>query len=909
MLTISSALTAARAAQYYEAEYSRADYFSEHRTTPGDWMGAGSRLLELLGPVDDRRFTELLEGREPGSGALLVPPAASTGTHRAAWDLTFSAPKSVSLAALVGGDHRLIGAHEAAAREAFAAIEAYAQARASGGEVRVPTAALVAAGFRHHTSRSLDPQLHTHVVVMNMTRRPDGAWRALEPRELFRSQAFATAVYRSALAAEARALGYEVTVTRGGAWELRGITRTQLLAFSTRRQAITAYLTERGVEGARAAQIAAHQTRAAKAEIPDPLALRAGWGALAATRGLDLDRIVRAAHRSRPVTQRDRISPTVAVDFAIGHVTERTAVAERRALLRWALARGMGDIDLPRAQAEVERREADGRLIRATSAAGADRAYTTPELLRLEREILATIERGRDRFAPLGPAPPKHLLSPDQARAAHALLMSRDQVLALVGRAGTGKTQLLQHVREVAEARGYLVRGYTPTTRAAAELRAVGFEVTTVQALAAAPARDRYDRPRREFWVLDEASLVATRELHVTLRRARSVQARILLVGDPRQHESVGAGGLFRLLVERERLTVARTTAIKRQHDPELRRVVEHLALGRTHEALATLERRGAVREIPDRRERLLIAARAAAQGEGRTLVIAPGHAERRALNELIRAERLTDSRVGPGHEGSILVPRDLTAAERSVVRNYEIGDTVRFVAPSRRVGCERGELARVAAIDEARNLIVLRTRDGHERFFDPRYFRSVEVLRDELVTMGVNDRVQFRAADRTLGVANGTFGTIREVSTSHNRGTPQLTVEVKTDSGRRLHVDLAVYRRLDLGYAVTSHAAQGATVDRVIVMADTQQSRDLVNARQLYVSVSRARDEVVLFTDDHAALQQAVGRDVGHMTALEAVGPGLGESRALSGVDHHGPACAGDRDLAIEQDGASWER
>src|SRR5206468_10135423 len=206
--------------------------------------------------------------------------------------------------------------------------------------------------------------------------------------------------------------------------------------------------------------------------------------------------------------------------------------------------------------------------------------------------------------------------------------------------------------------------------------------------------------------------------------------------------------------------------------------------LGGTHEALATLERRGAVHEIPDRRERLLAAAREAAQGEGRTLVIAPGHAERRVLNELIRAERHADGRVGPGHQVSILVPRDMTVAERSVVRSYEIGDTVRFVAPSRRVGCERGELARVEAINEARNVVVLRTRDGHERFFDPRYFRSVEVLRDESVTLGVTDRVQFRAADRTLGVANGTFGTVRDLSIGNDRDTRRLTVEVETDSG-----------------------------------------------------------------------------------------------------------------------------
>src|SRR5437867_3352241 len=294
-------------------------------------MGTGSGLLELRGEVDDRRFTALLEGREPGSGALLVPPAASTGTHRAAWDLTFSAPKSVSLAALVGGDQRLIGAHDTAVRQAFVAIETYAQARANGGEARVPTAALVAAGFRHHTSRSHDPQLHTHVVVMNMTRRPDGAWRALEPRELFRSQAFATAVYRSVLAAEARALGYDVTVTRGGAWELRGITRTQLLAFSTRRQAITAYLNERGLDGARAAQIAAHQTRAAKAKISDAVELRARWNALVTTHGLDLERIVRATHPTvpRPLVRGQGVTPTLAVDFAIGHVTERAAVAER----------------------------------------------------------------------------------------------------------------------------------------------------------------------------------------------------------------------------------------------------------------------------------------------------------------------------------------------------------------------------------------------------------------------------------------------------------------------------------------------------------------------------------------------------------------------------------------------------
>jgi conjugative relaxase-like TrwC/TraI family protein len=285
MLVMSKgALSAAQAESYYEEKWSHDDYYAEEQRVVGRWFGRGAEELGLNGPVISEDFRSILRGVNPVSGEVLVHKANTYADRRAGWDATFNAPKSVSVQALAGGDERLTQAHHNAVSRALGELEQYALSRQYGGSEWVVTANIVAARFDHIAARPAngtddgygpDPHLHTHVVIANMTRRPDGEWRGLDPVEIYRAQSFATAVYRSELAREVQQLGYGIKVARpDGRWELDGYTREQVMAFSRRRRDIEQALAREGLAGAEAAQNIAHRTRLSK-DHRDEQALRA----------------------------------------------------------------------------------------------------------------------------------------------------------------------------------------------------------------------------------------------------------------------------------------------------------------------------------------------------------------------------------------------------------------------------------------------------------------------------------------------------------------------------------------------------------------------------------------------------------------------------------------------------------
>jgi conjugative relaxase-like TrwC/TraI family protein len=287
MLVMSKgALSAKQAETYYQEKYSQDDYYTEQHRIAGQWFGRGAKALGLAGEVTPDDFRAVLHGQNPATGEMLVLNTKRSDERRAGWDATFNAPKSVSIQALVGGDTGLAEAHRTAVSRALTELERYALSRQHGGHEWVITGNIVAARFDHIAARPSrgaedgygpDPHLHTHVVIANMTIRPDGAWRGLDPVEIYRSQSFATAVYRSELAREVQQLGYRIDVTGAdGRWELQGYTREQVMAFSRRRQDIEAEMERRGVNGAAAAQNLAHQTRRSK-DRRDEESLRAEW--------------------------------------------------------------------------------------------------------------------------------------------------------------------------------------------------------------------------------------------------------------------------------------------------------------------------------------------------------------------------------------------------------------------------------------------------------------------------------------------------------------------------------------------------------------------------------------------------------------------------------------------------------
>ena len=904
MLTISKPLSAGQAQSYHQKEFTAKEqnYWSQRGVIAGEWQGRLAGEFGLSGMVSSEDFASLSQGQHPKTGEQLVRQRSSyeyqdadgktikTMEHRAGWDATFSAPKSVSLTALVGGDERVREAHRESVRAALNQLERYTQARIGGNHPPETTGKFVAAKFEHDTARPVDgyvaPQLHTHVVVFNVTQRDNGQPRAIQPHSLFASQQFATAIYQSELTYRVRQLGYEITAGRSGAPEIKGYTQEYLDASSPRSQQIREYLERTGRSGKEAAEIAAHSTRDRK-EIHSPAEVMAAHRKLAADFGNQADAVVRAArersqHQEKPVKSLDRVRESLT--FSRDKNFEREAVVDERALIRDGLRRGMGEITYTQVRANLDARLDSGEfqiVERPQSVPG--RRFTTAKTIEAEHEILRRMREGLDHLAPvlsrlqaIAVADQYSQLNRAQRTVIEDVLSSRDRVQGIQGFAGAGKTSTLVAIRTAAEGQGYEVEGFAPTSRAARQLKEAGIDAGTLQGFLARTTNPEIE-DRKHLYLVDESSLASTNQIREFLSRLGG-HDRVLLIGDIRQHQGVEAGRPFEQLQEAGMRT-ARLDEIVRQQDPALKSTVELLATGHVSAALEALQQQGRVKEIPDAEDRVRAIAKSYFESPQNTLIISPDNASRRELNVAVRQElRLIGTLAPEDHTLRVLVQRqDMTGAERSWANHYEVNDVIRYTRGSKAIGIGAGTYASVVAIDPAANLLTVEKANHELAAYDPRRLSGVSVYQEIDREFSIRERIQFTAPNKSLGVANRDLAIIESIH-------PDGPVTAILSDDRRIEFNAREHPHFDHGYAVTSHSSQGLTAERVLVHADTGVHPDLLNARFAYVSVSRASHDVLVFTDDVAKLGPKLGADVSKTSALEinpassiAQGIGLG--------------------------------
>jgi conjugative relaxase-like TrwC/TraI family protein len=892
MLTISKPLSASQVRTYHEREFAseRQNYWSRDQQGHSEWQGKLAEQWGLDGAVGNEHFARLTEGQHPITEAQLVRHQVSktyegkygkevtSVEHRAGWDATFSAPKSVSLTALVGGDERVREAHRESVRVALNELEKSTQARIGNVHAPETTGKFVAATFEHDTARPVDgyaaPQLHTHAVIFNVTERDNGQTRSLQPQELFASQRYATGIYRSELAMRLQGLGYELERGKHGQPEVKGYTKEYLEASSPRREQIKNHLREMGLDGAGAAQVAAHRTRDSK-ELLSPEQVLERHRGLADQYGQQADRVVAEArehgqrHVHEPALNRSTVAAQQAVTYARDHLYERSAVLDRRDILEAALNRGMGETTYAHVQQEFAQRAARGEF-RTVDHGGRGQMCTTAAMLRMEREIVTRMQDGNQRGMndPMLVSPQIRIaiedrhseLNDSQRRAVDEVFLSREKMVGLDGVAGAGKTTTLGVIREGAEAGGYRVEGFAPTSRAAQKLADAGMETSTLQKHLARGQKP--DTGERRLYVLDESSLASTKQMHEFVHRLHP-NDRVLLVGDRRQHEAVEAGRPFAQLQDAGMKTV-KLEEIVRQKDPELKQVVEQLARGEVREAVLGLERQGRVHEIRGHEERITAIAKEYAKSPEGTLVVSPDNRSRVEINLAIRAEMQERGQVSKDeHRIEALVPRqDLTGPERTWAARYEFNDVVRYARASKETGIERGEYARVKSVDVENNLLTVVRANGSELTYNPRRQQGVSVYREEQRAFSVGDRIQFTAPDNELKIANRELATVEAIGQDGQ-------MRLKMDGGRDVQLDPREHRHLDHGYAVTSHSSQGQTAERVLIHVDTElAAKDLLNSRMAYVAVSRGAHDAQIFTTDREKLPIALGHDVSRQSA-----------------------------------------
>jgi conjugative relaxase-like TrwC/TraI family protein len=898
MLTISKPLSASQAQSYHQKEFTAKEqnYWSQRGEIQGEWQGRLASQFGLAGAVSAEDFAKLSQGQHPATGEQLVRQRASyeykdadgktvkTMEHRAGWDATFSAPKSVSITALVGGDGRVREAHRESVRIALEQLENYTQARIGGNHAPETTAKFIAAKFEHDTARPVDgyvaPQLHTHTVIFNMTERDNGQPRAVQPQSFFASQQFATAVYQSELTYRLRQLGYEITVGRSGAPEIKGYTQEYLDASSPRSQQIREYLERTGRTGSEAAEIAAHSTRDRK-EIHSQREVMEAHRKLAADFGNQAEAVVRAAHerlqhQEQPVNTVDRVRESLT--FARDKNFEREAVVDERALIRDGLRRGMGEITYAQVRGNLDARLASGEFqIVQRSESQPARQFTTAKTIEAEQEIVRRVGEGQNRVEPvlsrqgaIAVADQHPHLNRAQQGVVEDVLSSPDRVQGIQGYAGAGKTTTLSVIREAAESRGYMVEGFAPTSRAARQLNESGVESGTLQGFLAR-SHDPVTQGQRHFYFVDESSLASTNQMREFLARL-GPNDRVLLIGDTRQHQGVEAGRPFEQLQEAGMRT-AKLDEIVRQKNPELKSAVELLAKGQVSAALESLQQQGHVKEIPNAEERIRAIAKAYVESPEKTLIVSPDNASRRELNVAVREELKAKGALAPDDRTfPILVQRqDMTGAERTWASHYEVGDVVRYARGSQTVGMEAGSYGAVVGVNSTANLLTVEKSSGEQAVYNPRRLTGVSVYREIDREFSVGDRIQFTAPDKSLGVANRDLATVESIS-------PDGRISARLDNDRQIEFDATEHRHFDHGYAVTSHSSQGLTAERVLVNADTGVHPDLLNSRFGYVSISRASHEATLFTDNMAKLSPQLSADVSKTSALEIQSPSIAQ-------------------------------
>jgi conjugative relaxase-like TrwC/TraI family protein len=891
MLSMSPISSSEVAVSYYEKD----DYYAAGGNDPdaqGQWLGEGAERLGLAGNVDRDVFKDLLDGRMPDGTQLgVVREAGGEREHRPGYDLTFSAPKSVTLAALVGGDKRVIEAHQRATQSAVGWLETTAAAtrvKVDGEIVREDTGNLLVATFQHDTNRNHDPQLHTHAVVLNATQRADGKWRSIESLHLFESKMGAGAVYRSALAIELQKLGYEIASTdRDGAFEIAGVSPEAIHEFSTRRQEIVESLMSRGLSGPEASAQAALMTRNSK--TPENRSeLGQEWSERASSVGFDASRLVDQARERGDVSQAATAGDIArALRNALSRLSDQEAAFKHSDLVRWTLANGMGRISVEQAEHAIQREAAAGRLFGAS--VGAQHGWTTTSAIQQELRISSAIENGRDavvaayssRDAAVALASTP--LNGGQRAAAEMILSSSDRFVGVLGRPGTGKTFMLSSVRTALSERGFEVVGMAANAEAARQLqesagiasgtihkhlRVAGADLSRMSA-GPAQAADIQSRYSKQVWVIDEASQVSNSAMRRVTTLAEKLGARVVLVGDTAQLGAIEAGKPFSRMLSAG-MRSAEMDEIRRQTDSRHVAAVRDVIGGDISAAMEKL--RPETREIQDRDARLsaiLDDWKAAGSDRDKVLMLSARNSTRTDLNDRARSILRGEGALRGENVAQQLLSAYSTRADTALASSYKAGQVVHFPRALSSLGIERGAYVRVESVDTRAGVVQLDV-NGQRVAWAPSLIgggtkQPPQIFVPRETSLAPGERIVWSKNNTALGLTNGQRLTV--LRTDAKRMT------VRTEDGRQVEVDRSTEsgRHWEHGYAGTIYKSQGQTADRVLVDASSS-DKQLLSQKAFLVAVSRQKSSLTIYTDSAEKLTRSVESSLGEkLSAVES--------------------------------------
>jgi conjugative relaxase-like TrwC/TraI family protein len=868
---------------YFESDGYYAKNDPEHKEA-SQWFGRAAKEIGLTGHVDPKDFAAVLDGNIPSHDILLGRKINNERSHRPGDDLTISCVKSVSIEALVFDKMDVMEVYKNSIENTLEFVEAnFIQTRKYDPDTkkthRVATGNGVIAAFPHEISRNLDPQLHTHCVIANMTKNEEGQWRHLERTGLKRHDRLIAAYFGNEMAKGLLELGYELEPRMIGqfpAFEIKGYDRETIDHFSTRREEMLDYLRERGLPlNPTTTQIAAFATRDKKVEVSRD-EIRQQWKDQAQELGLEAP----APRFEKDNIPGDGLTIKGAIRNALEDIEKRESVFGGSKLQTHVLGQLAGRTTLDEINAEIDRMEKEGHLIRAWRK-GHDESFVTQKTYKTEVDVINHVLDAKGTAEPLNNDFDTGALNPEftkgQKQAIEMVMTSTDKVVGVQGGAGTGKTAMLEGLSGQVKASGHELIGLAPTSTATRLLRQdAGIPARTFQHfLTKFSDIDNMDEKtlaghRQDFenkvLVVDEASMISTRQMDRLFHIQSKLDIpKLILQGDTRQIRAIEAGQPFRVLQDYGMTHTVMNENVRQRGFDKLKVAMEELHHGSPKCAIEHLG--GDVIESEK-------AGRDAAQlwlsfdkeERSEVLLIAQTHAMRADITHPIRDQlKIENELTGKEFDPERLVNRHMLPSQKENHHFYNQGDVLVFHKDVKG-RFKAGDHCRVTDIDYEKGELTL---EGREKTFKPSdpARNACEVYESRNIRLQNGEMIRFTRGDKNHGIENGDRMTLEKITSRK--------VTLKDENGDTQVLDRAdnAFKHIDYGYSLTVHAAQGITADHVIGVFESDMG-GMTDQQSFGVVATRARKSVAIFTNDIEQLSETLELSTGdRMMAIEAVG------------------------------------
>jgi conjugative relaxase-like TrwC/TraI family protein len=861
MLRVVAHKSAAAASRYYTDGLRREDYYSEGQEIIGKWNGAAAEKLGLKGDVKAEGFAALIENRHPETGKRLT--ARQNADRVVGYDLNFHAPKSLSVLYALTGNQQIVTAFREAVEETMREIErkAATRIRKKGQQENRVTGNLAWAEFVHFTSRPVggipDPHLHVHCFAGNATwDEQESRWKAANFRAIKEDAPYSESLFHSKLAAKLIALGYETERTKQG-WEVKGIDRRIIDKFSRRTAEIERIAKEKGITDPREKDQLGAASRAGKRHGLSFQDLVGEWRSrLTLQESEQISRLGTSRDTPRP---RVVVTPYNAMDDACSKLFSKQSIVPARRLVAETLRFGIGHVSEQQASDELRRRA----MIQST--VKGEVFCTSLEVVAEEVALIHFVRTGRSMHAPLCGKKLEfgnESLAAEQQAAVRHVLHSRDQVIGVRGAAGVGKTTLMKEVVSQLEGRGHKVFAFAPSAVASREtLREEGFAgADTVAHLLANP--EMQERVKGHVIWVDEAGLLGVRDMWRLMKLAGS-DTRVILTGDTAQHAPVARGDAFRLMQRFAGMKVVEVTSIRRQKREEYKRAVLALSKGDLRTGFRRLDELGAIAEIEDAQERYkkLAADYLDLSVSGSApLVVSPTHSESEKATEAIRLAKREAGKLGLDRQFIQFKNLQWEEADRRHAENYSPGQLVQF--HQNVPGITRGEIFRITDRNAAGEVRMVSSA-GTEFPLPLEKAANFQVFEERRIALARGDRIRITRNGKSDDGRRLSNGSVFAIEDFRSNG------KIVLNTGAVLAAD---HGHLAYGYCQTSHSSQGKTVKDVLV-AQSADSFLASSREQFYVSISRGKDSIRIYTDDRRGLQEAVGATSVRKSGVELAG------------------------------------